>query len=320
MTELVPLLEMVLGESVEKNKNNYAFTCPFCHHYKKKLEVNIRNSMWNCWVCQAKGKQIIHLLKRLNVSNATLELYRKIVPSESLFTEYKKKDSLDNLFDTEVNDIITRVNLPKEYIPLYEPSKNFYYKTCINYLSDRGVFIDDIFKYRLGYCIDGLYAGMIIFPNYNSDGVLNFFSSRSYMRGSNTKFRNNDISRNVIGFELQISPSQPLILVESALDAIVIKRNASPLYGKQLLSSIKEYLLINEVEDVYICLDADALQDTIAISEYLINNGINIYFVKLPDDEDPNSLGYTKMWQLIESTPRLELGDLFTTKIQKLLW
>jgi ribosomal protein L37AE/L43A len=44
-----------------------AHYCPFCHHHKKKLQVNIKTQYWHCWVCDAKGRKIQRLLKRLHV-------------------------------------------------------------------------------------------------------------------------------------------------------------------------------------------------------------------------------------------------------------
>ncbi len=318
MGELLDVLHTVLGESIEKNKSNFAFTCPFCRHYKKKLEINILTSAWHCWVCNSKGKRVINLLKRINVPDSTLQIYYKIIPSEKVF-EPTQQSNIDSLFSTEkFTDSL--IELPKDFIPLHIPTNDFYYKMCIEYLNSRGVDMNDILKYKLGYCTSGTYSDMIIFPNYDSHGKLNFYSSRTFMRNSMQKFKNTDISRNVVGFELQINPNQPLILVESALDAITIKRNASPLYGKQLLPALKEYILLYEISDVYICLDADALTDSLEISEYLINNGITIYFVELPMNSDPNSLGYDKMWKLIDKSKPLELMDVFQTKIQNLLW
>ena len=39
--KLLTLIETVLGKGRSTNKGNVAFHCPFCHHNKKKLEVNI---------------------------------------------------------------------------------------------------------------------------------------------------------------------------------------------------------------------------------------------------------------------------------------
>ena len=47
---LITLLESVLGKGKINSNDNVAFHCPFCHHNKKKMEVNIVTQYWHCWV------------------------------------------------------------------------------------------------------------------------------------------------------------------------------------------------------------------------------------------------------------------------------
>ena len=65
--KLLTLIESVLGKGRSTNKGNVAFHCPFCHHNKKKLEVNILSQHWHCWVCNAAGRKIITMFKKLKV-------------------------------------------------------------------------------------------------------------------------------------------------------------------------------------------------------------------------------------------------------------
>jgi transcription elongation factor Elf1 len=72
-TKLLSSVESLLGKSKKSTKNNYSFYCPFCNHYKRKLEIDIVSGHWNCWVCQKRGRKLINLYKQLNVG------YDKIV-------------------------------------------------------------------------------------------------------------------------------------------------------------------------------------------------------------------------------------------------
>ena len=49
----INLLDRVLGGKHRRHKKQgqFAWMCPFCNHYKPKLEVNILKSLWHCWVC-----------------------------------------------------------------------------------------------------------------------------------------------------------------------------------------------------------------------------------------------------------------------------
>jgi len=69
-TGLLELLNDVLGSSKKTSKGNHAFSCPFCGHHKKKLEINLITdengcNFWHCWVCDTKGGTIKSLFKNL---------------------------------------------------------------------------------------------------------------------------------------------------------------------------------------------------------------------------------------------------------------
>lgn len=308
VSSLIKLLESVLGRSSQKSKGNYAFHCPFCNHSKQKLEIQPETQYWNCWVCGTKGKSLYTLFKRVNAKDHYFERLGELLPKVKKILTFNSE---------EPRKLCT---LPKEYTPLWIPNNNnFLWKTCMEYLSNRGVTVYDILKYRIGYCTSGRYENMIIFPNYDKNGQLTYFTTRTFLNSNKTKFVNPPFSRNVVGFELQINWQLPLILVESALDAIVVKRNASPLYGTTLSKSLRMQILENDVHDLYIALDDDALAKSIKIAEYFMGFGVNVYFVNLPKNSDPNSLGHHRFWQLIDQTAPLTSQRLFEYKIQELL-
>lgn len=301
---LIELLSSVLGEYDVKSKGNLAFTCPFCKHYKKKLEVHPDRQQWNCWVCGNKGRAIYSLFKRIGVDKSYFIRLNEIAPSKVYY----------NIDNEDFKSVV--VKLPAEYIPLWiKRPKDFFYKTASKYLENRGITYNDILKYRLGYCQGGLYDGMIIIPNYDKDGQLTYFTNRSFMIGNFKKFINPPINRNIIGFELQLNWDEPITIVESGLDAIIIRNNATPLYGKIIPEQLKLSILENEVKNINICLDPDANKAAMAHSEYFISNGVNINFVELPEGNDPSTLGYDKTWELINKSKTINSSDIFQQKI-----
>ena len=71
---LVNLVNKVLGKGKRTSKGNQAYSCPFCHHHKPKLEINFTENkkginLWQCWVCNKKGKTIKTLFKQLKTSS-----------------------------------------------------------------------------------------------------------------------------------------------------------------------------------------------------------------------------------------------------------
>lgn len=307
--KILDFLQKILGNSKETSKGNHAYHCPFCNHSKKKLEIHPITGNWHCWVCHKAGRNLFQLLKKLNVNKTKFDELKSILPSSVQVKKY-----LENKTSTE-----KIVNLPKEYKPLWVRDRSFSYMTCIQYLFSRGITLKDIFKYRLGYCESGRYAGMIIFPNLNSNGDVNYFTTRSYLRSSRVKFINPPYSKNIIGFEFQTNFSLPIVLVESALDAIVYRRNAIPLYGTHLQSKLKEKLIDSETKSVTLILDPDAISHAYKIASDLENIGIATTIVNLPENEDINSIGFENIWHYTNKKVEYTPTDDFKLKILQLI-
>ena len=45
--QLRQLVDSVLGRGKQTSGENIAYTCPFCHHHKPKLEVNLTSYHWH---------------------------------------------------------------------------------------------------------------------------------------------------------------------------------------------------------------------------------------------------------------------------------
>jgi hypothetical protein len=308
---LLNLLSTVLGSYRKTSKNNYAFACPFCQTTKRKLEVQlITNSKnenpWHCWVCCRGGKKLPTLFKTLNLGRDIIaELYSSlnIQPKYSFNTQGENYQPM------------TVVELPKEYIPLYQPSNSVEYKNAFFYLRNkRKVTLSEIVKYNIGYCESGEYAKKVIIPSYDEMGKLNYFVSRAYYEEDTVKHKNPDASKNIVGFELFINWSLPIVLVEGSFDAIAVRRNAIPLFGKTISDDLRKKIIENKVSKLFICLDKDAQKQALQHAEYFMNNGVEVYFVDL-QEKDPADIGFEKMCKLIKETQPLTFAKFIEYKL-----
>ena len=299
---LLELLESVLGSSKKTSGDNYAFYSPFVDHYKPKLEINIRinskgNNPWHCWISDEKGRSIKTLFKKLRVSKSTWDEYN------SIFSRVNRYSS--EYDDTEV---IEQVQLPKEFKPLYKPTNSFKYKHALNYLLARGLRAEDIVKYNIGYCEEGEYRDKIIIPSYDERGKLNFFVGRSFYQ-TEYKHKNPKVSKDIVGFELLINWDTPLVLCEGAFDALSIRRNAIPLFGKSIQSELEKKIIGNSVKKLYIVLDSDAIKNALRLTKKFMSYGIETHLVDL-GDQDPSDMGYENVNELIYNTPPMDLRKL----------
>ena len=299
---VITLLESVLGKGKINANDNVAFHCPFCHHNKKKMEVNIVTQYWHCWVCNAAGRKLTVLFRKLNVQREKISKLVKLIDD----VEYKPTKTTT---DTPV------LQLPEGYRPLWQLDElSPEYRNAIYYLKNRGINIYDILKYRIGYCRKGPYKGKIIIPSYDANGSLNYFVARAYYEEDKFKHKNPPASKDIVGFELHINWNMPIILVEGAFDAIAIKRNAIPLFGKTISNTLKKRIVEKGVKEIYICLDKDARKQALEAAEYFMANGITVYFVDLTE-KDPSELGFEKIISQIQSTEILSNEKLMEQKI-----
>ena len=300
---IVYLLDRVIGSKGRKLKkpNEYMYWSPFVVHHKPKLQVNIVTGKWHCWVSNAGGHNLFQLFKKLNATNDQFTELRGIVDEISYGYESKevRKEG--------------KVELPKEFLSLVYKHPSPVYKNAMVYLQRRGITYEDILKYNIGYCDQGLYTNRVIIPSYDEDGKLNFFVGRDIFE-SKMKYRNSPTSKDVVGFELFINWDEPIVLCEGPFDAIAIKRNAIPLFGKTILSNLRRKIIEKKVKQVYISLDRDAFQDSLKMVEEFMKNDIDVYFVNLPE-KDPSDLGFERVIPLLKETEKMKFSDLMRYKL-----
>jgi transcription elongation factor Elf1 len=299
------ILEKVLGTSYITGKNNRAYKCPFCNHMKNKLEVQMVTSdknenPWHCWVCNHKGKTLFSLFKKLKV-------HKKFVGELELIVEPSGHPT-----ESHDND---QIELPAEYTPITN-SKKLDNRKAYNYLRKRGVNPLDIINYEIGYCDRGDYEGRVIIPSFDEHGMLNYFIARDY---TNVQFPyinpSKDVSR-IIGWEYYINWNDPVIIVEGVFDALTIKRNTIPLFGKVIHDTLLKKLLSANTNRVYIALDEDARKDAIKQCEKLLSYGIEVYFVEI-NEGDINKMGFEKFLEILEQTPPLNFKRIMDLKLRK---
>jgi DNA primase len=303
---LISTLNSVLGVGKSTSKGNYAYHCPFCNHHKLKLEINLNETengenKWHCWTCNKKGKSILKLFQLINA------------PKEKILEVKTVTKYTSGKF--EIKEVDKRVELPEEFVSLSLPDNNIEYKHAISYLKRRQITLDDILKYNIGYCVNGKYSNCIVIPSYDKDGNLNYFTARNFNKNSSVKYKNPDVSRDIIPFELFINWNLPIILCEGPFDALAIKRNVIPLLGKNIQKSLKKKLAKSEVQKIYIALDKDAMKQALTFCEELINEGKEVYLVEM-DGKDPSEMGFENFTNLIQTVQPLTFLNLFEKKLE----
>ena len=300
--KIVNLLNRVLGNNGTKLKklDEYMYWSPFISHHKQKLQINVMNQNWHCWVSNTGGRNLFQLLKKVNASHQQFDELKELVGD---IPRYKKT--------TDVK--VEVVQLPIEFKPLWNGEDSIVKRHALSYLYKRNIDDSDILKYNIGYCDTGLYSNRIIIPSYDSDGTLNFFVGRDFY-SSKMKYRNSPTSKDIIGFDLFINWDEPIILCEGVFDAMAFKRNALPLFGKTVMKTLQKKIIESRVKTIYLALDNDATADAVKISDNFINNGIEVKMMEFKE-KDPSETGFETLLYLINRTEQTKFSDLMRLKL-----
>ncbi len=298
-SEIISILNILLGRYKSVGSSEVLFFCPWCGHHKQKLAINLATGKWHCWVCDQRGSNLFTLFKKIDAPKQYFQRLAIALNTPIVFQEDTPNDA--------------PMVLPPEYLPLWESSRNLEYRQAIAYLKRRNVTLEIILKYKLGYCQYGKFANRIIIPSFDEYGHLNFFSARAYY-DAYMPYLNPVGSKNIVGFESLISWNFPIVICEGPMDAIAIRRNAIPLFGKSLPSALLQKIIIHDVQDVYLALDGDALRNALDIAKYFVEQGVNIYFVDV-GQKDPGEIGFAGMMDLLRTANKVTLFDLLRARI-----
>lgn len=304
MDNILFSLEDILGTSKKTSSEERLFHCPFCYHHKPKLSINFgkRSGYWKCWVCDESGKKISSLLYKLGYSKK--EIKSILGDLESSYNPQENPE-----------EYTVKITLPREYKPLWRVTEKTYeYMNAVRFLKSRGVTMEDIYRYQIGYCDNGKYKNRIVIPSFDKNMRVNYFVTRTYY-DEGMKYKNPPASRNNIIFENLINWKMPVVLVEGMFDAIAVRRNCVPLLGKILSEKLKQTLVEKKPPMVYVMLDNDAQKEALQIENYLKSVNVNVKLV-VPTEKDAGEMGFEQSWVNINNAINSNFTDMVGTKLQ----
>ena len=296
------LLESILGGSKSARGGDEAvFTCPSCNHHKKKLTFNLSSQKFQCWVCGYKGHRAFQLLKKANSPGAAFSALKEIDKQYNFKSKVKQKVDANTL------------QFPQGVTPIMSSSA-ILSRHALHYLNQRGITQQDVVKYDLHYCEQGPLRNMVVIPSYDKDGFLNYYVGRSFDKNAYIKHKLASSTKDIIGFEMYINWDLPVILCEGAFDAMAIKRNAIPLFGKKLSTSLMTKIIKSNVEKIYLALDEDALKDAFNHAETFMSYGKQVYLIEM-GDKDPSELGFKAFTKLLHTAVKLTTSTLMKKRL-----
>lgn len=278
-------LEMVLAaiEGATPGASGwYRVPCPFCERdgemsTKKKLSVSAETGYFICFraTCGAKGF----------VNTSEKFLARKPAKPKAAETD-------------------GRVPLPEEFVSLAssDRSTSIALRPYINYLYSRGITDAIIEEARLGCCLKGKYATMVVVPVTHCREVAGFTS-----RSIASKFYSNppDFHRTrymLNGDALQDDTTEPIVIVEGPFDALRHWPYAVACFGKPTHHHIKQ--IQASKRPVVFALDADAQMEGWGHALTFEVSGRDARFLQLRPGTDPGKTTHEEFMEWALSAPR----------------
>lgn len=261
---VVEILESFLGKPRKHNdsKGQIAFDCPACAENGEgegsgNLEVNYEKNLFRCWSCQYTN-HMSGLIPKLILRYGNSELLKEYL--------ILKPDTYNH--DNDASPIV--VKFPIGYTKLATcPKDRFKYNEVIRYLEKRGIGMDLITKYDIGYTVDDRFMNRIIIPSYDAFGDINYFIARSFHWKTKPKYMNPEAEKQEIIFnENKINWDSTIYLVEGVFDHIVVP-NSIPLLGKFMSEKLFNEIYTKASGNIVILLDADAYEDAVFLYKKL---------------------------------------------------
>lgn len=309
MNSFQNLVEMKL-DPVGKSGNDVIYRCPKCEGISGSghLYVNYDRNVYHCFKCNFRGRNIVSLLKFLNV-DIDFDYGRLYSDRErelsALLEKEKKKSPL-----IEIVDYSTNLLSLTEYYQLHTKELS---SEALNYLIRRGLSEDLIYRLKIREGVNNYgknfilsnseyvgrdYSTRIMIPSLRKDNLVSFYVGRDYTGLATPKYLNPPKSLAIASEDvwgLDIVESDSVVICEGVMTAIAVNQAlekfiAVATYGKSiaqrsssesgvLVTSQGEKLLSRKFKQYILFYDKDALQDSIKTAEYLYDRGANVKVV-----------------------------------------
>jgi ribosomal protein L37AE/L43A len=302
----IALLRRAFGEpQISRDSREAQFFCPQCKKAgkkKRKLSIRLEDGVYHCWVCELKGKSLSYLFRQYAPS---LQDYLRDAGFSGGSSGHREEERAP-----EPAPVLT---VPAGFTLLAASSRaqDPDVKDCIKYCHTRGLGLGDLWYFKLGTCKEGRFRRRVVFPSFDSEGTLNYFTARAIDQVTSMKYVNSKVSKTEVIFnEINIDWRRPLTLVEGPFDLTKTVGNATCLLGSSLS---RESALFRQIvrhgTPITLALDPDVRKKSHNIAKLLAGYGIDVSTVDVPADRDIGDMTKGEYSDLISTARPWQSSD-----------
>lgn len=346
----------IIGERiplVARGKNFFG-VCPFHDDSNPSMCVSREKQIYTCFSCHATGNVYTFLMNydhigfrealkylgdKVGVNVSSINIQKKSTKFDKFYEAYNfsVKYFQNNLSSTKgkaARNYLSNRGINEETIKEFEiglslDTRNDLTKLLVNKKYDLGELN------RIGLSSDDhdIYNDRIMFPLYNVSGQVVGFSGRIYNDNGQNKYLNTketDIFKkgemlyhyHIAREECRLQKS--VIVMEGFMDVIRAStigiKNTVALMGTALTNN--QFNLIKRLSNnIILCLDGDepGVHAMLSIGDHLLEQGVEVKVVVLPNDDDPDSFilknGKDRFVGLVENA--LNFSDFKMQQLRK---
>lgn len=348
--DLVELLGARL--SLKKRGNNYLALCPFHQEKTPSFTVNPTKQFYYCFGCSAHGNALGFLMDfdKLSFPEAVTYLAERnglTLPKETQSTHQPEYNFLQAVADF-YHHKLSQSRLAAEYLNSRHINSAVIEKFSIGYAPSgnhlKTKFSDDLSQKKLlanGLCVAHnhtvreRFQNRIIFPIHNAVGDVIGFGGRSLSQNQLPKYMNSPEtalfhkSEELFGLyeakKMHGKLSQ-ILVVEGYFDVVSLQQHNFPAVATLGTAISQQHLkkLSLYTDKIFFCFDGDSAGQKAADRALthilsLLRDDLHLYFLILPEQEDPDSIIKKGGIALFEHYLKkaLPLGEAFFLWLQR---
>ena len=332
----------IIGERiplVARGKNFFG-VCPFHDDTNPSMSVSREKQIYTCFSCHATGnvfqflmdyehmdfkETLKYLGEKVGMDTRGIQIKKKTTKYDKLYEAYQLsskyyQNNLNSKVGKEAREYLKTRKINEEMIKEFEIGLSLDTKDDLTKLLTSKSY-DLVTLNRIGLSTDNYdtYKDRIMFPLYDISGKVVGFSGRIYKDSDQNKYLNTKeteiFKKGELLYHYHIAKEESrlkksVIVTEGFMDVIRLSsigvKNTIALMGTAMTK--EQMNLIKRLSShIILCLDGDSpgQHAMLSIGETLLQNGIEVKVVVIPNDDDPDSFilkeGKERMIGLIEN-------------------
>lgn len=298
----------ITGRSHGKKGLELVCQCPYCGK-DQKLYLNAEMGVWVCYACGEKGRLARLMSEAEDIPEREA---RKAIRGDERARLSKAVEDSRRTSEAVADLPPPPLELPEEFTAVRDAAGKWRFP---KFLRSRGVSKATAAAYRLGFCLEGRYAGRLILPSY-CFGELRTYQGRT-MTDGHIKYLGPP-GRTLTGAALfgldQALGAAELVVCEGPFDVLALAEHGTPavaLMGKSCSVGQAALLAKAGVRRVIVMLDGEAFADAVLVAR-LLGESLHAHVSKLPDGVDPGEATADQIDAALAGARAPRLSDMYS--------